>query len=100
MFFLFSDKQAVTGAFKATGSKDPDVLYTTKQAMIGPTKFIITLSWVMTAAAVLLSLTIIGAFVGIPMILACWYIRRKCKNYVSNVESAYAVYVNQVPLTS
>ena len=54
------DKQTVIGALKASGSKDPDVLYTTKKKLIEQPRVLHPYSWIPMICGVLLSLTIIG----------------------------------------
>ena len=41
----------------------------------------------------LISLTIIGAIIGIPLIVLGFFLRRKCKRNMATVESAYDEYL-------
>ena len=63
------DKQTVLGTLKATGSQDPDVLYNAKTQLVQMSKGMRGYSWIPMICGVLLTVTVIGAFVGIPAFL-------------------------------
>ena len=94
MFSL--DKQTVTGALKASGSKDPDVLYATKKKLIDQVRGMHMYSWVPMIAGVLLSLTIIGAFIGIPVLILGIWMRMKTSKSLRLAEEAYQEYLAAV----
>jgi hypothetical protein len=75
MFTL--NKQIVLGALKSTGSKDPDVLYAKKSELIQMSKGMRGYSWIPMITGVLLCLTIIGAFIGVPAFLVGVWLRVK-----------------------
>jgi len=93
---LSLDRQTVIGALKASGSKDPDVLYTTKKKLIEQTRGLRMWSWIPIICGVLLSLTIIGAFLGIPMIIIGVWLRMKTGKNLRMVDEAYNEYLNSV----
>ena len=85
-------KQEVIGTLKATGSRDKDVLYAAKEGQLKVAwlpKFCGTIGMI---AGVGLSLTIIGAPIGIPMFFAGWWLRRRGTSSIEAVEAAYKEY--------
>jgi hypothetical protein len=86
---IFADKRAIIGTFKSAGSTDPDVVHATKQSLIGATKPVVIGSWVFTVVGTAATLTIVGALVGVPLIVGCWWLRRRVRAYVADVEAAY-----------
>ena len=94
--FIQVDKQTVIGTLKATNSRDLDVLHATKRNLISNVSFPrLAGNWFMFLGA-LLSLTIIGLFIGIPFLLAGWWLRSRGTKNVKEVESAYSEYVAQL----
>ena len=93
---LSLDRQTVIGALKASGSKDPDVLYTTKKKLIEQTRGLRMWSWIPIICGVLLTLTIIGAFIGIPMIIIGIWLRMKTGKNLRIAEEAYNEYLASV----
>jgi hypothetical protein len=64
------EKQQVIGALKATGSSDPDVLFARKEELLAESKKVKILGIAPIIVGVVVSLSIIGAVVGIPAILS------------------------------
>ena len=93
---LSLDKQTVIGALKASGSKDPDVLYTTKKKLVEQCRGLRIYSWVPIISGVLLSLTIIGAFIGIPVLVLGIWLRMKTGKSLRIAEEAYNEYLQAV----
>lgn len=93
---LSLDKQAVIGALKATGSKDPDVLYTTQKKLIEQCRGLRLYSWVPIICGVLLCLTIIGAFIGIPALIVGIWLRMKTGKSLRLADEAYNEYLASV----
>lgn len=93
---LSLDKQAVIGALKASGSKDPDVLYTTKKQLIEQCRGLHMYSWIPIICGVLLSLTIIGAFIGLPALAVGIWLRMKTGRSLRVAEEAYNEYLSSV----
>lgn len=90
---LSLDKQTVIGALKASGSKDPDVLYTTKKQLIQQCRGLHIYSWIPIICGVLLSLTIIGAFIGLPFLALGIWLRMKTGKSLRIAEETYNEYL-------
>lgn len=88
--FLNLDKQTVIGTLKATGSMDPDVLHAKKKAILQAAKFPRMAGVYVMVLGGLLTLTILGAFLGIPLLILGWWMRRRGVRSVKNVEAAFA----------
>lgn len=90
------DRQQVFGALKATGSSDPDVLYARKEELLGDTYRMKILGvWPLFLGTVM-TLTIIGAVVGIPFMIFGWIMRKRIKGNLRIAESTYTEYVGQL----
>jgi hypothetical protein len=90
------DRQQVFGALKATGSSDPDVLYARKEELLGDTHRLKILGiWPLFLGTVM-TLTIIGAVVGIPFMIFGWIMRKRVKNNIQVAESTYSDYLTQL----
>lgn len=90
------DEQAVIGALKMTNSKDPDVLATAKMGLLAQSKVGKFMFWMFLCGGILISLTVIGAIIGIPMILISWFINSRVKKGKKVVEDAYKKYLTQI----
>ena len=90
------DKQTVVGALKATGSKDADVLYAAKKQLIQQCRTLHMYSWIPMFCGVLLCLTIIGAFIGIPALALGIWLRIKTGKSLRIADEAYNEYVSSV----
>ena len=89
-------KQQIIGALKATGSSDPDVLFACKQELLDQYKPLKTMSLIPMICGALLCLTVIGAFVGVPMIVLGWWLRRKSNRNISTVEEGFTDYLGSI----
>ena len=94
--FAKVDKQTVIGTLKATGSKDPDVLHAQKTTILTTVKFAKLAGALLMLCGVLLTLTIIGAFLGIPAFLFGWWFRSRGNNNIRTVEESYSEYLSSV----
>ncbi len=90
------DKQQVIGALKATGSSDPDVLYARKEELLAETRRMKLLGVFPIIVGVAMSLTIIGAVVGIPIILFGMSVRKKIKNNLRAAEEGLVEYSQSI----
>jgi hypothetical protein len=90
--FSTVDEQTAFGTFKATGSRDPDVLYAHKQTMLAPYKNLKTLAIIGLASGGLFTIMIFMAWFGIPVLIASWLLWRFQAKQVANVEAGYARY--------
>ena len=90
--FSSMDQKAAYGAFKSSGSFDPDALYARKEAMLGPyrrLKRIAGLAIVVGLAIVGLGLPLLGAAV----VGGAWLLWRYQGRQVRNVEAGYGQYI-------
>ena len=83
----------VIGLLKATGSHDPDVLLAAKEDVLAAVKPVKFMAFVPLLCGVLLTLTIIGAFIGIPMFLGGLWLWFRGRKNVRTVEGAYRDYL-------
>lgn len=91
MSFHFTiNKQQVTGALKATGSTDLDVLHSAKDELLGLSRILRIAGMVGMVFGVLVSLTLIGAIVGIPQFLVGWWLRHHGSKNVRLANEALA----------
>jgi hypothetical protein len=88
-----ASKPQVIGALKAANSTDPDVLLHVKEDLLDQYRPLKMMSMVPIFCGVLISLTILGAVIGIPLIVLGFFLRRKCKGNMATVESAYDEYL-------
>jgi hypothetical protein len=87
------DQKAVYGAFKASGSYDPDALYAHKEAMLAPYKRLKLVACFGAFVGGLLSLTIATTLVGVPTLVASWLLWRFQARQSFKIEAAYGQYV-------
>ncbi len=85
-------RQEVMGLLKATGSSDRDVLYAAKEARGQHYRVIRFMSFIPMIGGAMLSLTIIGALVGIPMIAGGWFLRRWSGKQLRIIDDAFGEY--------
>ncbi|MBL0127332.1 MAG: hypothetical protein IPP83_07685 [Flavobacteriales bacterium] len=86
---LFSGPRDVIGTLKTMNSKDPEILFATLSPVEMQANMLRIGSWIMTCVGGLVSLTIIGAVIGIPLILGGWYLRKKVKHQQEKINAAY-----------
>ncbi|MFN8009571.1 MAG: DUF5362 family protein [Terriglobia bacterium] len=90
--FLKLDKQNIVGRLKASGAKDRDILHAEKDSLISLAKFPKLAGIYVMVLGVLLTLTILGAFLGIPLLIFGWWMMRRGKRNLVAVEEGYAEY--------
>jgi len=88
--------QQVLGALKATGSSDPDVLFARKEELLAEPRKMKLLGVFPIIVGVAMSLTVIGAVVGIPAIFFGLFVRKRIRTNVQNAESAYTEYLASI----
>lgn len=93
------DKQQVIGALKATGSSDPDVLYARKEELLAESRRMKLLGIMPIIVGVAMSLTIIGAVVGIPAILFGMSVKKRIRKNVTAAEEGLSEYSAMIGLT-
>jgi len=96
--FSLVTPQHVTGVLKATGSRDSDVLFAAKEAMLEPIKPLKFIGLWAYVTGGLLTITILGAFLGIPLLGFGWWTRRRGRTNIETVESTFASYVASLGL--
>lgn len=88
--------QQVIGSLRATGSIDPDVLFAKKEDLLSETKRLKLLGIVPLIVGSILTVTIIGAIVGIPMLLVGFSVRRATKHNITVTDAALAEYLQSI----
>jgi hypothetical protein len=91
-------KQGVIGALRATGSTDQVVLFAAKEDLLDGYRSARTLSWIPLIAGALLTVTLVGAVLGIPLLLLAWWLRRTGQRNLATVEAGYAEYLSSLGL--
>ena len=94
------DKQTVLGALKATGSHDPDVLYNAKTQLVQMSKGMRGYSWIPMICGVFLTITVIGAFVGIPAFLVGLWLRVKSGKNLKIADETLQEYLQAIGVKS
>ena|SRR5437867_3299279 len=89
-------RQHVLGALKATGSRDPDVLFATKEALLDPVRPLRIIGLWGYVAGGLATALVLTAFLGIPLIVFSWWMRRRGKRNLETIEAAYAEYLDSL----
>lgn len=90
--FLKLDKTTVIGFLKSTGSRDADVLYTQKRNLESAARFPKLAGVYMIVVGVLMTLLILTAFIGIPLIFLGLWMRKRGVRNLEAVEAGYAEY--------
>ena len=88
------DRQGVIGHLKTAGTRDPDVLYAHKTTLLQAVRFPKTVGTYLMILGVLLTLTILGAFLGIPLLIAGWFVRRRGVKNIRTVEATYEEFLS------
>jgi len=94
--FSSVDQQTAFGTFKASASRDRDVVYAQKETMLAPYKNLKRLAMIGYIAGGLFTVTIFMAWFGIPVLIASWLLSRFQAKQVANVEAGYEQYLASV----
>ena len=86
-------KQGVIGHFKATNSRDKDVLFAQKMELVAPKKNLRLLGWICIVCGAFFTVTVILAIAGIPFMIFGWWLLRFSKRNIQTVEDAYSEYL-------
>ena len=73
---LTVSQNQLVGALKATGSRDPDVLFAAKEATMAQQRQLKLIATVFMVLGGVLTASIIGAIVGVPMLGGAFWLRR------------------------
>ncbi len=92
--------QQVIGALRSTGSTDPDVLFAKKEELLAETRRLKLLTIAPLVAGTILTVSIIGAIVGIPMLLFGFSVRKAYKHNLDITDAALAEYLQSVRQSS
>ncbi|HYI97119.1 MAG TPA: hypothetical protein VEX68_26490 [Bryobacteraceae bacterium] len=87
------ESRQVTAALESTGSSDPDVLFARKEELLARTREMNNAATTEILAGIAISVTIAGAFLGIPAIRRGLARRRSVAESVKTVEAAYCAYL-------
>jgi hypothetical protein len=94
------DKQSVIGALKATGSRDPDVLYAQKNQLLTAPKHLKLLGMILMVGGAFFTITVILAIAGIPFAIFGWFCWSFGKKNIAAVEEGYAEYLGAAKASS
>jgi hypothetical protein len=94
--FALLDKQAVTGVLKSTGSRDSDVLASARAKLEGVPRMHKLMGLALLIVGALMTLTIVGAVVGIPSALAGWWLRRRAAANLATIDAAFIAYTSHM----
>lgn len=88
--------QQVIGSLRSTSSNNPDVLFAKKEELLQDTKRFKMLGIVPIGLGVILSITLIGAIVGIPMIIFGILVRKSYQHNIRVTDAAFQEYLQSV----
>jgi hypothetical protein len=94
--FSSVDQKTAFGTFKATGSRDLDVLYAHKETMLAPYKNLKRLAIIGAILGGFFTITIFMAWFGIPVLIASWLLWRFQAKQAAIVEAGYAQYLSSM----
>lgn len=87
--FLKLDKQMVLGELKSAGTRDPDVLHNRKQQILSIAAFPKHAGLYMMIVGGLCTALILLAFIGIPLLILGWWLRKRGAQNLVVVEQAW-----------
>jgi hypothetical protein len=88
--------QQVIGSLRATGSTDPDVLFAKKEDLLAETKRLKLLGIVPIIVGSIMTVTIVGAIVGIPMLFVGFSVRKSITHNIAVTDAALADYMQSI----
>jgi hypothetical protein len=91
--FLKLDKASVIGHLKAAGSRDPDVLHAQKSTLLSAARFPKLAGVYIMVVGGLMTLLIITAFIGLPLLGFGWWMRKRGVRNIDAVEAGFADYL-------
>ena len=86
----------VIGSLRSTGSTDPDVLFAKKEELLSETKRLKLLGTVPIVIGAIMTVSIIGAIVGVPMLVVGILVRKTIAHNNSVTDAALAEYLQTV----
>ena len=94
------DRQQVLGQLKSVGSADRDVLYAAKERILETVKPLKIIGMWAYITGGLMTLMILMAFLGIPLIIFGWWVRKRGRQNIEVIESTYAEYMKSIGATA
>lgn len=91
--FLNLDKSTVIGYFKAAGSRDPDVLHSSKTSLVSLAKFPKLVGVYLMVMGGLCTVLILLAPIGIPLLILGWWVRRRGVRNLATVEVGWTEFM-------
>src|SRR5690348_16388853 len=91
--FTKLDKSSVIGAFKATGSRDPDVLHSQMNELMSSPKQLKWLGWLCIVIGAFFTVTVVLAIAGIPFMIFGWWLISFSKKNIAAIEAGWTEYV-------
>lgn len=88
--------QQVIGTLRATRSSDRDVLFAKKEELLQETKRLKLLGIVPLIAGTILTASLVGAIVGIPMLLVGYSVRKAYKHNLQVSDEAFTEYLRSL----
>jgi hypothetical protein len=88
--------QEVLGSLKSTGSRDPDVLFAAKQALLETVKPLKVMGIWAYITGGLCTVMILLAFIGIPLLFFGWWVRRRATQNIETIESTFTEYLGSI----
>ncbi len=95
--FLKLDKQMVIGELKSVGSRDPDVLHNTKSKIMTIAKFPKHAGTYVMVMGGLCTILILLAFIGIPLLILGWWMRKRGNQNIAAVEAGWNEFMGIAP---
>jgi hypothetical protein len=91
--FLKLDRQQVLGFFKDAGSRDPDILHTYRTSLVSLGRFPKLAGIYVMVMGGLLTITILGAFLGLPMLALGWWMWRRGVGNLKMIDTSYSEFI-------
>jgi hypothetical protein len=91
--FLELDKPTVLGFLNASGSRDPDVLYGRQAQLVSLARFPKLVGVVLMVVGALLTVLVLPALVGVPLVILGWWTRSRGVRNLKLVDATYAEFV-------
>lgn len=95
--FLKLDRQMVLGELKSIGSRDADVLHVRKAQILTVAKFPKHAGTYVMVVGALCTALILLAFIGIPLLILGWWMRRRGVQNVEAVEHGWNDFMGVPP---
>jgi hypothetical protein len=92
--------QQVIGALRSTGSTDTDVLFAKKEELLTETRRMKLLTIAPLIIGGILTVSLIGAIVGIPAIIFGWLVRKTYNHNIATADAALAEYMQSIRSSS